>query len=153
MKISIIDKIKGKPSNALRYMVQGLLEQSKRKRFVIEMSTFGRQGYVDNTTICMGCAATCTIQKIANKNIPLKKIDATHARAASLRLDVIEVIDFESAIDGARCGNLFELFRFCKRGKVHRTQYDNKFYLDNEDWKNDIPKVRKLIKKLKSKGL
>lgn len=146
---SILKIIKGKPSVALQAMVTGLLKQSKRKDFKIDMSTFGTVR--DN--ICFGCAATCTLQQITKINLTQRTM-YYHAKYQKFDVDVDEMSDFEDAIDDACCGHMADLFRFC--GKFDRYEYrkdTHNFQLSTFDWNEGIPKVRAYIKELKKRGL
>lgn len=96
-----------KPSEALGYMIQGLLEQNNRRGFIINMTTFGEKN--DRTT-CIGCAATCAIQKIMNKDYSPATIDKLDTRAQYLEIIPTDLMDFENAIDQARRVNLQDLF-------------------------------------------
>lgn len=151
-KFSILKAIKGKPSIALQMMIEGLQEQSKRKNFKIAMGTFGSSDY---EYTCYGCAATCTIQKMAKKNFTHELITQGTDRAKFINADLDELSRFELAIDLSRKGMLYYLFQFCKIPKknidVLESTYD--YYLGNDNWKEEIPKVKKVISILKKHNL
>lgn len=144
--ISILKAIKSKPSVALQHMVDGLLKQSRRKDFIIDMGTFGST----DSKICYGCAATCTIQSIAK--VTLFPLDIYYAgdRARKAKADMDELRKFEEAIDCARRGWMFTLFRFCEVEYVGT--FDGKFDLRTDDWRQQLPEVRETISKLKKAG-
>lgn len=145
-----IKELAPKPSDALQAMVDGLLNQSKRTTFEIDMN-----GYGGADKICYGCAATCTIQQLAGKNlIPRDILDCT-SRAESLGFDPRELGDFEIAINEARMGQLLHLFIFYNLHykSKEKYKYDSHFYLEDNDWREQLPQVITLIELLKSKGL
>jgi len=147
---SIKELIQSKPSIALQAMVDGLREQSKRKDFEIRMSTFGHS---DNK-YCYGCAATCAIQKIANKNLSRENIIVYGQRAKFLNFDPIELNSFELAIDDARIGYLNRLFNFCgTAAALNKLSYYGLFELSTNDWEEQLPKVELLIKELQTQNL
>jgi len=145
-----IKSIISKPSEALNAMVKGLYRQSRRKGFKIDMNTYGDSYH--RSKICCGCAATCTIQEIAHKNLIFKKgEDIYYLTTRAEKLDLIkEDVDvFEMAIDSARVGNYDRLFEY-----FGISEYWSKedFYLSTSNWKEDIPLVRKSIRKLEKAG-
>ena len=134
---------------ALQFMVDGLKRQSERKDFKVAMDTFGH--YSEGT--CYGCAATCTIQEIAKKDLNELSLDETESRAQDLKFDLKQLDRFESFIDDARIGNLENLFAFMKKNTLHKPSYDGRFYLNTNDWESQLPKVEKLIAELKEKNI
>ena len=163
------------PSTALQYMVDGLLRQSKRDDFIIDMATFGKidtllfnevaedKAFYVGKKYCFGCAATCTLQEIANKNIIPNDIAIARNfnRSKYLGFNVEEMLTFESAIDEFRIdGSLEGLFGFFYTGP------EGSFQLVSLDWLEEIPQVSltdntweaqllevyKIIDILKSKG-
>lgn len=151
-KFSILKAIKGKPSIALQMMIDGLQEQSKRKKFQIAMGTYGSS---DGERTCYGCAATCTIQKIAKKNFTHELIKQGTDRAKFINADLDELSKFELAIDLSRKGTLSHLFQFCKipHEKIYNLRSDYDYFLGNDNWKEEIPKVKKVISNLKEHNL
>ena len=143
---SIKELIENKPSKAVQAMLDGLLEQSKRSDFEIHMSSFG----IADNKICYGCAATCTVQKLAKKNLTIKNIDTTESRAAKLKFDFYELHEFELAIDDLREGDPTYLFSFCKVQAKYPIDPD--FTLNSDDWQEQIPQIETYIKKLQDAG-
>lgn len=147
--MSILKTIKGKPSIALEFMVKGLLKHSKRKDFKIDMSTFGF--YDSLKKKCYGCCATCAVQEVAGKKL---KGEEMSLRGMALNMNDYERGSFEMAIDQARRGDVKGLFYFCEKGnKFNEDTMNNRFSLENKNWKKELPKVRKLIRELKAKRL
>jgi len=164
-KINIREFVK-LPSTALQYMVDGLLQQNNRTDFVIDMSTFGDDRLAGDilhenfdNPICVGCAATCAIQQIANKDLRLNHIKDTIARAHYLGFHYEELDRFERAIDAARAGQLYFLFIFF--GKVFTNEIADvinkdilyNFTLTSNRWKENLGPIRNAIEYLKSKKL
>jgi hypothetical protein len=94
---------------AIRAMVAGIKTQAKRKDFNINMDSFG--GF-NGSTLCYGCAATCTIQEITHINLTPSTIVPGSTRAEALSFDRHQLSKFERAIDGMRQGFPAELIRF-----------------------------------------
>lgn len=152
MKTKKIKKIIKTPSEALQAMVDGLLKQNKRKTFQVDMGSFGNSFYDGNKNICCGCAATCTIQEVANKNLTAASIVCCEERADFLGFDKYDLEYFEGVIEDARCGmmnSLFDYFRLIKKANKDNIDTFPNFHLTSETWKKEIPKVRKYIKYLK----
>ena len=145
-QISILKAIKGKPSVALTHMVNGLLKQSRRKKFQIYMGTFGKHF----RGICFGCAATCTIQNITKVNFTPD--NGIYDRAMKMKTDSLELDKFEMAIDDARSGELRTLFSFCNISEENAKIFNDKFSLNTLDWKEQLPAVKKVISELKKEG-
>jgi hypothetical protein len=146
--ISIKEKIQSKPSVALQFMVDGLKRQSLRNDFTVEMGSFG--DHIKDFK-CFGCAATCTIQEIAQKDFVDFNVIETTRRANFLGFDVYELSWFEGAMDFARRGKLSGIFNFC--GQQYEQPQEYPFFLTNDNWKEQIPVVQETIAQLKQQGL
>ena len=134
----------GLPSAALTAMVAGLLRAEKLKHCRIDMTTFGRT-HCDGT--CFGCAATWTLQAALGR--PMKPGEVNRLSAfEDQRWGRMDRVSFEGAIDTARRGGLFGLFVYMKKRKHHDDSYDGRFRLDTNNWKEQLPAVRKLIHEL-----
>lgn len=110
------------PSRALEYMRDGILRQQKRKKvFRIDMGTFGT--WNESLEICIGCAATCTIQQIAKKDFT-KAFDGKIVQARERRLflgfEPSQFYKFEFIMNEARSGKYRALFYFFGKGRVWR---------------------------------
>ena len=148
------------PSTALQYMVDGLLKQSKRKGFMINMETFGELEDIDtgkkSKQICIGCAATCAIQQLANKNLNKENIQYLARRAKYLGFDYVELDAFEMALDKFRYADFTYLFNFFgisgSRSMVWQYEKNYTYKLTTNSWKLILPEVKKLIEQLKSNG-
>jgi hypothetical protein len=143
------------PSRALEYMIKGLLKQSKRRDFKIRMSTFG---YFDkNDKVCFGCAATCTVQAIAKKNLTAETI---FWQAETLKFKSKELVKFEIVMDCARQGQLEPLFSFFKMeypeivSDYLEAEEENgvDWYLGSSDWRKLLPNYKRLAAFLKEAG-
>ena len=143
--IDLKETFRGKPSDALEYMCDGLLAQGKRKDFEIEMWTFGRR----DGEVCFGCAATSTIQEIAGRNLTVKNIGMRH----SIGFDPDELRAFESVIDCARLGDLRSLLDFCEVTEVDWRKWYLWWSMKGENWKSCIPVVRRVIREMRAEGI
>jgi hypothetical protein len=142
-----IKDIISKPSEALQAMMDGLLEQAQRSDFKIDMLTYGKY---DENNICYGCAATCTVQKLLNKNLDKENIDwDLHSEFFGIK----DIIEFERVMDWARVGDLRDLFYYFNLLDKFENDFDDMFGLETDNWKRELPKVKELIKELKEKGL
>ena len=142
--IDLKETFRGKPSDALEYMCDGLLNQDKRKDFEIRMKSFGHpRGHM-----CYGCAATSTIQEIAGQNLTLSNIKNRQL----LGFDPDELDEFETVIDLARMGLLDSLFRFCDVTEVGFSKWNRLWFMQDENWKFYIPTVRKAIREMRVMG-
>jgi uncharacterized protein (UPF0276 family) len=144
--MKLIKDIISKPSEALQAMVDGLLEQAQRKDFKIDMLTFG---YYTNK-LCYGCTATCTVQKLLNKNLTEENINSDYH---SEFYGIENIREFENVIDSARAGFLKSLFNYFNLGDKFEENFNNRFWLETDKWKKELLKVEELIKELREKGL
>jgi hypothetical protein len=143
-----IKDIISKPSEALQAMVDGLLEQSQRSDFQIYMNTYGEYDSYDD--ICHGCAVTCTVQKLLNKNLTEENI-YSYSHSEFFGIDDIRI--FESVMDDARMGYLVSLFEYFNLLDKYHHSFDKRFWLRTDNWQEEIPKVKELINELKEKNL
>ena len=146
--ISIRTILRDKPSKALECMIEGLIKQSWRTDFVIDMRNYG----CIKGGICFGCAATCTIQQIANKNFNSSVITSLRSRAKFLNFSPEELNEFEIAMDYARSGYLPCLFLFLGFA-CERDIWCNRWFMTSGGWEQEIPKIRKAIQEMKEQGL
>lgn len=111
----MIRDIISKPSEAVYYMIKGLLRHSKRPDFEVRM----KHWYDTNLdrTICYGCAASCAVQEITG--VQFKAADyaggmtgqlAYHASCTGMEYK--DLSDFERAVDQIRCGNVVPIFMY-----------------------------------------
>lgn len=148
-----------KPSDAVQAMVDGLLKQSKRKKFVINMGTFG--DFADEHKVCFGCAATCAIQYITKKNFHPKygSIKGKSVRAKILNWEYNDLDNFETIIDYVRLGRLYMLFNYYDRNDIINNRYKMKQYqeqlvpLETDTWKKELYRFENLVIQLRKDGL
>ena len=145
-----IKDIISKPSEALEAMVAGLLKQSQRADFIINMSTFGSENTHDKRK-CFGCAATCTIQQLAGKDLTPANISSEIKRADALDFDYEDMESFEMAIESARHGGMWRLFKYFNMDCPEDLE-EAGFNLNTSDWDRQIDDVRKFIDVLKREG-
>ena len=153
---SILRLIEGKPSKAIEGMIRGLENQSKRKDFVVSMSTFGDAATYDG--VCFGCAATCTIQELAQQNLIICNISDEKIRAQALGFEQQELSDFELAIDALRCTDAEPLFIFCGKVEPWGDEIFRHLHVKLEDlstnmWQERLQPYRDLAAYLSSIGL
>lgn len=136
-----------KPSAALEAMCDGLLRFSRLKGFVVDMSTFGRS----EGSVCFGCAATCAAQQASGCRFNTEDIWHFWTQSKTAGVDEYDMDDFEMAINSAREGSLGRLFDYFG---VEAPSYRpwRGFSMNNNNWRSQIPAVRKLIRELKAAG-
>lgn len=150
------------PSSAIRAMCDGLVNQSKREDFGIEMSSYGGTSKVyqpETKTfkeMCFGCAATCTIQEIFQKNVTPRtaRMDKHHL------LDEVgkaEVERFEYMINDLRNGMLWTLLDYYEvvanfTGRQISAMELGLPDLGTYNWEKGLPAYRKLARKLEELG-
>ena len=143
--IDLKETFRGKPSDALEYMCDGLLKQDMREGFEINMATYGDS----DGQMCFGCAATSTIQQIAGQNLYANNILSRQL----IGFDLSELNVFEKAIDRARVGYLTWLFKFCEVTEVDCLRWEFLWSMQDENWKACIPVVRKAIREMRAEGI
>lgn len=156
--IEQLDKLKA--SEALRAMVDGTRDNAADPLFRIEMGTFGEK---NDAGICFGCVATCAIAKLNNQlySETVKGLKPRHFHGFNFDFysrvqpsDLCQRLgDFESAIDSARVGDVFALFEFTGATIEDVYRYDDRFSLDNDNWREELRKVEALIRELEAIGL
>jgi hypothetical protein len=142
------------PSQALQAMIDGLLEADKRPDFAVNMTTFGMVG---RSGACHGCAATCTLQKLAGVQFSRDVIGRGDDRAVAVGLPFAEVAAFETAVDFARKGMLMHIFDFFK---IKYPEYGQRqplwnvpeFVLTTDLWRDNLPDYQRLADELKAAG-
>ena len=143
--IDLKETFRGKPSDALEYMCDGLLAQDEREDFEVVMSTYGRS----DGRMCFGCAATSTIQQIAGRSLTVSNVKSRQL----IGFDKDELFLFERLINRARLGLLHSLFGFCEVAEVGCREWDYLWSMRDSNWKSCIPKVRKAIVEMRAKGI
>jgi hypothetical protein len=96
---------------AVQAMIDGIRAQKRRKKtFTLQMATFGYRNSM--MRMCFGCAATCALQKLANKNFVDDQIQTVLSRAEFLGFDRDQTEAFEEVINHLRCGSILHLLEF-----------------------------------------
>jgi hypothetical protein len=155
-----------KPSDALQAMVNGLRHQSQRPDFIIKMTTYGDTELDVETghVFCCGCAATCTLQELGRHNYTPEEMYDTEGRATPLGIERRDLDRFESAIDTARLGSLWDLFVYYYGDDVDVPEEllripativatgDETIYLQTHNWQEQLPDVEAHIARLRAAG-
>lgn len=160
----------GKVSVALRAMCNGLVRHSRRKDFRIDMSSYGQRQAAESSSVCFGCAATCTVMEVTgysftNGDLPYggEKTNTQvwnksfRQQAALVDATTRDLRTFEEAINMARQGMLSALVRYMRASRefVDADAYSGHygFSLRDGNWREQLPAVRKYIRKLEKLGL
>jgi hypothetical protein len=155
----MIDFSKLKPSDCLQAMIDGLRENAADPKFRVDMESFGhvdinREG---KATICFGCAATCTIAKLQGHLYSEFALEVDGGEPTTSYHHIFkspEIGAFEKAIDAARTGSMSRLFGFLRVDPdVAYGQWEARFYLDTDDWEEQIPDVERVIKQMRETGV
>jgi hypothetical protein len=94
----------GKASAGVRAMIEGLREARSMEGFELNMATFG--SFKVNGGICVGCAATTTVMKVANLKFRPHEIGTSASRADAVETSIHDLGRFEASIDALRQGEL-----------------------------------------------
>ncbi|MGG6263184.1 hypothetical protein ACQ4M3_07880 [Leptolyngbya sp. AN03gr2] len=143
------DLCNSKPSIALRQMVKGLLKQTQRPNFHINMMSYGSTA----DEICFGCAATCAVQELKGLDLDSVTIQTLELRAGALNTSCLDQKEFEQAIDAARVGRILELFEYMGVPDRYNSSYDRRFCLCTRNWRDELEPVEHLIRELEAAGL
>jgi len=148
---------KSKPSEFLQAMVDGLWEASRRRGQGVDMSTYGM---VSDEDICYGCAATWSLQNLLGHWLPPDKIMALGSVDTTLLKDYEwngetprRVLDFETVMDFARTGQLNPLARFCGLRPGKLDAWYGQWFMDSDNWQEEIHKVSAAILNMQERGL
>lgn len=152
-----------KPSDAIKAMCVGLRRQSQRADFCISMGSFGDASF----DMCYGCAATCAIQELAQRDLDVDTIIGVSKRADALGLSRRDMYAFEGLIDRVRRGVFGPLFEYYGMpfppGFAHidrraldtreqRSDYDDKWLMYSCDWEIKLPLYEELAEQLAAAG-
>jgi hypothetical protein len=129
------------PADAIRAMIEGLKKAAHDWRFAVDMHTFGRAGIIR----CYGCAATCALQEAAGRRFSHSSISYALYRAQFLDVSAYELRLFETSIDYFRQGRPGRLFDFFDQ-PVPNIPID--WYLRNNNWESELPRVELYLSKL-----
>ena len=147
-----LDEMMTKPSEALQYMVDGLIEQDASEGRAVDMGGF----FKVRDGVCFACAAVCCLQRLVDGAFDSPEEEDAKKRAEGLEVHYSELVEFEGAMDNARIGRMRRLFRFFNlEAEFERDvlwQYGIPFCLYQHSWKEELPKVVKIIEELKQKG-
>lgn len=137
------------PKAAVEAMIRGLRSSESWDHFALDMSTFGRI----KGEICFGCAATCTLIQLSEKELSevdfkghiINLLSSRHRAQGLGFISTDELSDFEDAIDEFRCGHVQYLGDFYG---VEMPEVDELWYLDTKNWKSELPKIESYLEKL-----
>jgi hypothetical protein len=144
----LIKDIAPKPSDAIQAMIDGLLEQSERNDFKIDMGSFG--GFKKG--VCCGCAAVCCVQKLAGVDFKDEYSITLAGQSELSGFDSSDLDDFENAVDFLRMGYLLPFFAYWQMVPPDMFLVDE-WYLHDEDWREQLPLIQNYCDKLKAAGL
>lgn len=137
----------GKPSNAIKAMLIGLKKADRRKTFTVDMSVFGE---ITRDGICCGCAATCTIQELTGHKYKPDELGDIVSRAIAMKAYEFDIQSFEGVMDEFRKGDASDLFKYFG---VRQPRIWTGWYMDNHNWRENMPRVRTYLKQLIQLGL
>lgn len=151
-----------KPSEALNAMVIGLMRQNMRSDFTISMETYGG----NNGITCFGCAATSAVQELTKQTVTIQDFKgeieffSDNWDAIFKGYDAPDIHSFELAINSARVGFIYELFKYFNL--AYTQERDEEFFkyyetlgidMTSYNWCCHLENVIKFIHKLRQAGL
>jgi len=120
-----------KPSVIVRAAAHGLIQALDRDDFVVAMSTFGTVTFnKKGEPICIGCLATCTLQRLFNIRFTPKNIGQA-SREVRIKVinnagqaiqDVLTLARLENSVDRLRLGLADSLYSFTGIGREEQTE-------------------------------
>lgn len=152
--MELILKFAPKPSDAVLAMINGLEEHDKREEFEIDMESFGMRRFKPNTFgggsyVCIGCAATCALQKMTGITLNQENICGAYARANTLGIPDPEMMKIEMMYESLRRGDASVLYGLYKVGNVPHFSLP---HMKNDNWRLHLPVFKEywsFLKKLK----
>jgi hypothetical protein len=156
-----------KASDVLQAMVTGLLKSEDNPNFIVKMTAYG---YVEGE-LCYGCCATLALAEMFGEGKSVSELMFDYAKAHAYRQnfvyahlsDVIQSepssgqdslpIDFkkiESLVDSVRLGDVSPLIKFLT-GKDDES-FDDRWYLNDRNWKECIPTIKATIVEMIAAG-
>ncbi len=157
MKKLIRDYIK-LPSEVVQLMIDALSED--REGFEVDMDRFGgiyTTDLLNNQTVCLGCAATKTLEKLAGIQFTPKTIVHCGLRSEHTGFAEREVRDFEIAIDALRGCYLNSFAEYTKEVipgfPISLPAPECAWGLETHNYKQQLPIVQQYADLLKSQGL
>ena len=155
----------GKLSKVVHAMCDGLLEAADRDDFRVDMNTYGDTDNFDAPEFetCYGCAATCALMKVTGVRLTSQTITGHSNHAAAVGLPATDVADFERAVDAFRNGDdvdnpwspFWNLAVLCgtPRGVVTAAvDCSVSWSLDTDNWREQLPILRKFANYLAERG-
>lgn len=139
----------GKASQVINAMCDGLLAAAKSRRFRVNMDTFGNRHESGRPE---GCAATCTVMKLADREFVPEEICSYELRAEAADLPDADLLQFEKAADHFREGRPAHLLRLCKVPQKHRPLLHDPWLLENGNWRKQLPRLRQFSRQLAQVG-
>lgn len=153
------DLCDGKVWKAVDAMVKGIARFHKRKSFRIDMNNYGGLTYPKHVSrpICVGCAATCTIQQLSGIIFTVDTVYMRDERAADVGVAPEDIEAFELAVNSIRRGSAYDIVEYMY-GKARR--YDRMSWtiynladglpsMDNDNYMEVLPQFKQFRDELK----
>ena len=169
--MSIFQSKVTKPSQVVRAMIDGLNHHCTRDDFEVNMEVFIDKLVYKN--LCIGCAATCAIQEVLNKEITrddLAREEEFDLKLEANRFDLYShlfhtdhnetnaIMLFESLVEHLRTGDIVGLLQFyeCKQEDIDNildSWEDNLPVLTTRTWEENIKSYELFAKDLEAINL
>lgn len=141
-----------KPSDAVLAMINGLEEHSKREEFIVDMESFGmRRQKSASTWFCIGCAATCALQKLTGVTLTAENICGSYARANALGFTDQDMLDVEMMYESLRRGDPSVMYGMY--GIPHFIPHFELPHMKTSNWREVLPKYKEYYLFLKKHRL
>ncbi len=139
---------------ALRFMYDGLKEFDADPAFTVCMAHYG----YSRGGVCVGCAATCAIQKAFEIRYTLADIDQVQGRGSALAKVVPdmetefcgELYSLETAYNMMRYG---KAVRLCNILEIPSPWGHFPLNMTGDEWRVDMPNLLDIIEKLEADGI
>jgi hypothetical protein len=130
------------PAVAIEHLIDGLVNHEEIVDFTLDFDSSSNW----TNGVCAGGAATVTLIKILDMSFaPIELNDDIISRAELMRTDRRDLLDFEEAIEIFRRGRLFAIERYFG---LKPTTTNCPWYLQNQNWKTELPEVIKFWEQL-----
>jgi hypothetical protein len=125
------------PAVAIKAMIDGLMTYKLIQNFRLDFITFGTW----ENNICYGCSATVTLIRLLNLNSAPIQLGSELTRARLVSTNLLDLLDFEKAIDMFRRGSFSEIEEYfdLPMSKI----FCSPWYCHSGNLPNQLPKIIK----------
>lgn len=125
------------PAIAIKAMIDGLMTYKLIQNFQLDFITFGTW----EKNICHGCSATITLIRLLNLNSAPIQLGNDITRAKLIPTSLLDLLDFETAIDMFRRGSFKEIEKYF--GLPTSKTFCSPWYCHGGNLSSQLPKIIK----------